>query len=212
MCSTCAQSHDALLPTKLQAVSWGPTVINFVPSEGSPYNDSIEKGASPGDHWAHPNSASFWKGPVQLHCPYGAASATVWQSFQRQVLIHFCWLSSNIHSLWFWFLSSPPQIAFFPQTWLTCPFAVYIPGMFHSKLQQQKATFSLFFLPPLFAIFSAKLGVQNVPYFESSENSTHIFSICICSVIISRYVSSVLVKLVMQQQHETSVQGAESAS
>lgn len=210
MCGTCAQSHDAL-PTKLQAVSWGPTVTNFVPSEGSPYNGSIEKGASPGDHLAHPNSASFWKGPVQLHCPYGAASATVWQSFQRQVLIHI-WLSSNIHSLWFWFLSSPPQIAFVLQTSLTCPFAVYIPGMFHSKLQQQKATFSLFFLPPLFAIFSAKLGVQNMPYFESSENSTDIFSICICSVIISRYVSSVLFKLVMQQQHETSVQGAESAS
>lgn len=111
MCGTCAQSHDALLPTKLQAVSWGPIVTNFVPSEGSPYNGSIEKGASPGDHLAHPNSASFWKGPVQLHCPYGAASATVWQSFQRQVLIHI-WLSSNIHSLWFWFLSSPPSNCF----------------------------------------------------------------------------------------------------
>lgn len=107
------------------------------------------------------------------------------------------------------FLSSRPQIPFFPRSPLPGLFAVYIPGTFYSKLQQQKATFHLLFLLLLFVILSAKLSVQNVPYFESSENKRTRLSICICSVIISGHVSSVLVELVMQQQHEPGVQGAE---
>lgn len=81
---------------------------------------------------------------------------------------------------------------------------------FHTPAAESYAKFHLFLMPSLFVILYAKLGVQNVPYFESSENNTHL-SICICSVIISGHVSSVLVKLVIQQQHKPNVQTADQA-
>lgn len=75
----------------------------------------------------------------------------------------------------FTLLSSPPQIGFFLQISLPGSFATNMPGVLQPKFQQQKVVFPLFFLPLLFAILSAKLGSQDVCYFESLEGSIHIF-------------------------------------
>lgn len=46
---------------------------------------------------------------------------------------------------------------------------------FHIPAVESYAEFHLFLMPLLVVILYAKLGVQNVPYFESSENNTRIF-------------------------------------
>lgn len=154
---------------------------------------------SPGDLLAHPNSALLQKGPVQLRCPYGAANATPWQFPEAgsdtlwQINIKYSQFVDLLRQVCLFLFIISFSNCFLPQPSSPGLSAACIPGMLYSKLQQQKTLFHLSFLLGLFVIFSAKLVIRNLSLWRTANTSSHLYLLG-----ISGFVSSALVKLVMQ--------------
>lgn len=208
MFGTCAQSCAVPLPTRLPVITCSPTAKNFFRNEDTPLTDYKEghaqEAAESTQNLSYSGKDQFSSSVCMVWHPGRLCNSRSWFSFAV-----YQWIFTSCGLAFIFFLPlklfSSPLIF----VWSFCNVRLsYV--SFNTPAAESYAKFHLFLMPLLFVILYAKLGVQNVPYFESSENNTHL-SICICSVIISGHVSSVLVKLVIQQQHEPSVQTADQA-